>query len=333
MNKKSRRNFIQQSAVIAGAATAVPAMVNTAQAASHEAHTLLTSAKSPYVGLKIIDTDAMPWPKPEQEGGWEVKVLYENEKTGDHLIIIQVGIGAPGGTNHYHTFHEWAYWLSGDFVNNEYTSPYQRTGPFQQFREGIFLDRPAYSLHGGEEGRLDSQVGGTCLIMEEGGRSVGVIPEEPGYNEEFKQVKQWSVPRIIDTLRDMPWEAHHEHGGVQVKYLVEDQERGFRATLWRLPRGWDRSQAPQFGRAAYYRQAHQFNFLLNGDLRIHTHATPDSRAKTIDLGKSFSVECPPMSIVGLADGVVSDGGCVWLQVTYAKGTSISNMPIEEPTYL
>ena len=325
MSKTSRRNFIRRSAALA------PAMIKTAHAAGDESHTIMTSARSPYVPLKIIDTDAMPWPKPEQEGGWEVKTLYKNEQTGDHLIIIQVGIGAPGGQNHYHTFHEWAYWLSGDFVNNEYTSPYQRTGPFQQFREGIFLDRPAYSLHGGEVGRLDSQVGGTCLIMEEGGRSIGVVPGLPGYNEEFKKVKQWSVPRIIDTLRDLPWEPHHNFDGVLVKYLVEDQERGFRATLWRLPRGWNTSQAPDFGRASYYKQAHQFNFVLNGDARIQAYETPNSRAEVIHVGKSFSVEVPPMSIVGLADGVVTDAGCVWLAVTYGKGTSVGNTPIEDST--
>ena len=40
-----------------------------------------------------------------------------------------------------------------------------------------------------------------------------------------------------------------------------------------------------------------------------------------------------MAISGLADSVVSETGCVWLQVTYAKGTSIPNVPIEEPVYI
>jgi len=126
---------------------------------------------------------------------------------------------------------------------------------------------------------------------------------------------------------------HHEFAGVMVKYLVEDQKRGFRATLWRLPSGWQSSAAPQFSRASYYRQAHQFNFVLNGDLRIQPHATPARRAETTTVGKGFSVERPPMSIVGLADGAVTEEGCVWLMVTYAKGTSISNTPIEAPTYV
>jgi hypothetical protein len=40
-----------------------------------------------------------------------------------------------------------------------------------------------------------------------------------------------------------------------------------------------------------------------------------------------------MSIFGLADGVVSERGCVWLEATYARGTSISNAPIEAPNYV
>lgn len=40
-----------------------------------------------------------------------------------------------------------------------------------------------------------------------------------------------------------------------------------------------------------------------------------------------------MSILGLSDGVVSERGGFWLEVTYAKGTSIPNLPIEAPCYV
>ncbi len=334
MSTTSRREFIQSGLVVAGAAAAAPA-----RGQSAAAHTTLTSASAPHVPVKVIDTDAMPWPPAGFAGpGWSVKTLFgsQDRTEGARLVIIKIPIGGPGGTNHYHEFHEWAYWLTGDFVNNEYTHPYQRIGAFQQFREGVFLDRPAYSLHGGEPDRLDSQVGGTCLIMEEGGRSVSVIPGTPGYSEEFKEVKQWATPRIIDTLSDLPWEPDAEnpsHEGVFVKHLVDDQERGFRATLWRLTGGWQASQAPQFARAYYYNQAYQFNFVLNGDLRIQAYQTPARKAEVISLDKSFYFERAPMSIFGLADGVVSKDGCVWLEVTYAKGTAIPNIPIESRTYV
>lgn len=338
MTGSSRRHFLQNSL----AAAALPMMASAANAeespaTAEKSHTVLTSATSPYAAVKIIDTDNMPWPPPMSALGWNAKRLYGSEdRTGSHLTIIRVPIGGPGGTNHYHSFHEWAYWLSGDFVNNEYTSPYQRVGDFQQFREGVFLDRPAYSLHGGEPDRLDSQVGGTCLIMEEGGTTVSVHPDSPRYSEDYKQVKQWAVPRIIDTLSEMPWEPdaqYPEREGVLIKRLVDDQERGFRATLWRLQAGWKSSQAAQFARAYYYKQAYQFNFVLNGDMRIQTYAEPGTKAEAITLGKNYYVERAPMSIFGLADGVVSEMGCVWLEVTYGKGTSIPNVPIEDPNYI
>jgi hypothetical protein len=338
MTKASRRNFIRSGLALA----AVPVMARAAGAdeqagCSDGSHTTLSFAKAPYQPVKVMDTDGMPWPAATGGLGWNVKRLYgSEERTGSHLTILRIPIGGPGGTSHYHTFHEWAYWLSGDFVNNEYTSPYQRVGDFQQFREGTFLDRPPYSLHGGEPDRLDSQVGGTCLIMEEGVTSVSVIPGTRGYSEDFKKVKQWAVPRIIETLSEIHWEPDAQYPsrkGVLVKRLVDDQERGFRATLWRLQAGWESSQEPEFARPYHYKQAYQFNFVLNGDMRIQTYSAPGAKAEAISLAKNFYVERAPMSIFGLAEGVVSEAGCVWLEVTYGKGTSIPNLPIEDPIYV
>ena len=328
----SRRHFLKHSAAVTGA-LAVPSLFMPVAKAREESYRLMTRATSPFTPIKVLDTKAMPWSPPINELGWKAKTLYNNEDTGDHLIIIWVPIGAPGGRNHYHDFHEWAYWLSGDFVNNEYSSPLQRIGDFQQFREGVFLDRPAYSLHGGEPGRLDSQVGGTCLIMEEGGKTIYVIPDDPNYSDEWKQVKQWTVPRIIDTISELPWEPYDAANGIGIKRLADDQVRGFRALMWLLPAGWKTSGAGQFGRAHYYKQAHQFNYILNGDMQLQCWASPEQKAEQVKLTKDFYFEKPPMSITGLTDGTVTETGCVWLQVTYAKGTAIPNVPIEEAVYI
>lgn len=289
-----------------------------------------STARAPWVAVRVLDTDRLSW---ERLDIWDRKVLFENKETGDHLMIISIPPGWPGGLSHYHTFHEWAYALSGDLTNNEYTSPDQRLGVLMQYREGYFLDRPAYSLHGGEKGRLESQVGGSVLIMEEGGRTISVIPGTPGYSEEYKQVKLWSVPRIIDTIGMIPWEPEPSVPGLHVKRLVNDQTRGFRALLWWLSAGWDSSQSPQSARAFYYKQAYQFNFVLAGDLKIQTYKTPGEKAEKIALGKYSYVERAPMSIFGLADRIVTERGCVWLEVTYGQGTAMSHTPIEEPTYV
>ena len=88
-----------------------------------------------------------------------------------------------------------------------------------------------------------------------------------------------------------------------------------------------------FGKPHYYRQAHQFNYILNGDLQLQCWASPGQKAEQVKLTKDYYFEKPPMSITGLADGTVSETGCVWLQVTYAKGTSIPNVPIEDAVYI
>lgn len=327
-----RRHFFKFGAAVAGT-LALPPLIIPAVKAEDKSYLSVADAASPFTPIKVLDTAAMPWSPPINELGWKAKTLFSNEDTGDHLVIIWVPIGAPGGRNHYHTFHEWAYWLTGDFVNNEYTSPLQRIGDFQQFREGVFLDRPAYSLHGGEPGRLDSQVGGTCLIMEEGGETIYVTPDDKKYDDAWKKVKQWTVPRIIDTISELPWEPYDGAEGIGIKRLANDQVRGFRAVMWLLPAGWKVTDEGQFGKAHYYKQAHQFNYILNGDMQLQSWASPEQKAEQIRLTKDFYFEKAPMAISGLADGTVSETGCVWLQVTYARGTSIPNVPIEDAVYI
>ena len=68
-------------------------------------------------------------------------------------------------------------------------------------------------------------------------------------------------------------------------------------------------------------------------MRIQTFQTPEKKGEEIVVKKSFYVERPPMSILGIANGKVSNEGCVWLQVTYGKGTAINNVPIEAPNYI
>jgi len=321
MASSNRRGFLKSGAALAGAA-AGGAM---ARGGTWERR---SAADPDWTPVKIIDCPAMPWGAPN-ERGWRFKFLYDNRHTGDHLVLIDVPIGAPGGKNHYHDFHEWAYWLSGDFTNNEFTSPLQRKGVMQQFREGVFLDRPAYSLHGGEDDRLPSQVGGTCLIMEEGGSTYSVIPGEEGYTEAWRNIDQWTVPRIIDTIADIPWEPVENTEGLLVKRLVDDQKRGFRANLWRLKPGFAYN-GQNFGRPYWYEEAWQFVYVLNGDLRVEPRRAPGKPAPAATLGKDFYMELAPRSIVGLPRGVVTAGGAVWLQVTYARGTSIPHVPIAPP---
>jgi hypothetical protein len=154
MTTRSRREFLEPSAALAAVAAPVlaawPSGVPAGRSAQGEgsSYEVYTTATSPWVPVRILDTERMPWPPPTGALGWRNKVFFEDKVTKGRLRIIDVPIGGPGGHIHYHLFHEWAYWLTGDFTNNEYTHPDQRAGPFMQYKEGYFLGRPPYSLHG-----------------------------------------------------------------------------------------------------------------------------------------------------------------------------------------
>ena len=102
--------------------------------------------------------------------------------------------------------------------------------------------------------------------------------------------------------------------------------------MWFLEAG---AQTPAVFRPSYYRQAHEFDFVIAGDLAIQTQAAPADHSSVVALKKYFFVERPAMGIVGLAQSPASRTGAVWLQVTYAKGAhwSESPTPIESPNYL
>jgi hypothetical protein len=308
-----------------------------------------STASAPHVAIRVLDTERMPIVAPRQRSGWGTRTLFQAPNDDGALRILYVPPGAEGAYNHYHDFHEWAYNIQGDFTNNESTAPDQVSGPLQRFREGNFLSRPPRSLHGGERGRMKhmaSQIGAVILIMEEANVRAGTWTVDPAvrnqeqpqgqsqgmrYNPDYKKIQHWTTPRIIDTLEKMPWQPMDGIPGLNVKYLVDDPSHGFRATMWFLEAG---AKTPERFRPHHYKQAHQMNFVINGDLAIDAYSAPGKKAETFNLSKHFFVERPPMSIFGLAEGTPSHGGVVWLEVTYAKGTRWTDKPtpIEEPSY-
>lgn len=337
----------------AGVAAAVCAAlaVQAAAASSAEkapAFEKKSTATAPYASIRILDTDSMPIEGRNAASGFGNKTLFEAPNDAGSLHMMFVAPGVEGAYVHYHEFHEWAYNIAGDFTNNESTMPDNVSGPLQRFREGNFLSRPPYSLHGGEKGRMkfmSSQVGAIILIMEEGNVSGKTFTVDPAvrnqpqpagggmkYNPDYKKITHWSTPRIIDTIDKMPWQAVESSPGLNVKYLIDDPEHGFRATMYFLQAG---VSTPATLKPYSYRNAYQFNFVINGDLTIEAYAGPGKKPETFKLGKNFYVERPPMSIFGLPATGATAGGVVWLEVTYAKGTQWTQVttPIEEPTYL
>ena len=332
--------------VILAALTVVAA--GSARAVESQAFEMSPKATAPYAAIKIIDVERMPIASPPVASGWGTRTLFKGPEGSGELRILYVPPGAEGAYLHYHEFHEWAYNIAGDFTNNESTTPDNVSGPLQRFREGNFLSRPPFSLHGGEKDRMKymaSQIGATILIMEESNVNAGTFTVDPKvrnspvgsgggmkFNPDYQKILHWSTPRIIDTLDRMPWQPVEGSPGLNVKLLIDDPSHGFRATMYFLEAG---AKTPTSLRPHYYKQAHQFNFVINGDLNIDAYATPTTKASSYKLGTHFYVERPPMSIFGLAPSAASLGGVVWLEVTYAKGTRWSDtpMPIEAPIYL
>ncbi len=306
---------------------------------------LLSDASGQFVPTRVVDSESMPIARSETGlTGWGRRTLFE-DPAGSSLRILYVPPGAEGAKVHYHEFHEWAYNIAGDFTNNESTTPDQVSGPLQRFRAGDFLSRPPYSLHGGERGRqkfMASQVGAEIMIMEEGQNSVGSWCVDPDcrraeydssnsmkFNPDYKEVTYWSTPRIIDTWEDMPWQVMEEYPGLSVKYLVDDVSHGFRARMWFLEAG---AATPDFMRPHYFENGHQFNFVINGDLRIQTYSDTERPAQLYTLEQHFLLDRPAMSIAGLAAENATTGGVVWLEVTYARGTTWTSEPAPIPEY-
>jgi hypothetical protein len=347
MAKASRRDFIERGLMLAGTTVAMPILAPrawtrleeenklTAQDAESTAkapYEIRSSSRVPHVPVRVIDTERMP--------AGRRKVLFENKETkGRFFLTYSHPPGEQGGYSHYHKWHEWGYLLFGDSALDEFTDSDQRVAPLITYREGYFLDRPAYSLHAATKTRFYHQVASSWLFMEEGDDTESFTPDPSAppsyfakYNPEHKQGRQWAAPKFIDTI-GMQWEPVAEVPGLHIKRLVNDPSRGFRVILRLLEPGWNSSQSSQFARPYFYKQAYQFNFVLSGELKIQTYKAPGEKAEQIALSKYFYVERAPMSIFGLADGVVSERGCVWLEATYARGTSISNAPIEAPNYV
>lgn len=335
---------LRQLAATALLAAAIPTSLLAADEAEYE---FLSSASGAFVPTRIVDSEAMPYKRAEDSTtGWGIKMLFE-APGGGGLRMLDVPPGAEGAKVHYHDFHEWAYNIAGDFTNNESTHPDQVSGPLQRFRAGDFLSRPPYSLHGGEKDRqkfMASQVGAVIMIMEESGVDGGTWCVDPDcrsedgeslgmkFNPDYKDVTYWSTPRIIDTWEDMPWQAMQEYPGLNIKHLVDDPSHGFRATMWFLEAG---AATPDFMKPSYFKEAHQFNFMINGDLKVQAYGAPGEPAETYDLRQHYLMDSAPMSIAGLVDENATEGGAVWLEVTYAKGTTWTEelARIEQATYV
>jgi hypothetical protein len=251
-----------------------------------------------------------------------------------------------GGLSHYHEFFEWGYTLRGDSYMHEPLAPFNRNGVMFHKKEGGWLDRPPYSLHSGSftTGGLREQAPYDLLLFEEGDGhtiSVGPAPGEPGrygsregqgkgpppgVTGDWRKVKQFARPWLVNSNEDMDWEDDVEMPGRFVKWLSDDMANGFRAQLVKIPPGWT---PPADMMKTYFENANRLRYMVWGNMKVWQFSGPTDAGKAYKVGEEYFIYQPPRGIWGYGPGPVTNEGAIWLEITYAKGfTHAGAGPIE-----
>ena len=262
-----------------------------------------------------------------------------------YLPTFNSKLPPPGTPPHYHTFYEWGYTLKGDSIMAEPVSPFQRNGMLYRKTQGGWLSRPPYSLHSGSwaTGGMRNQLPYDLIIFEEGDGhviTVGQKPGEPGNYRgrdgkppvdpdaaDWRKVKQFTRPWLLDSTRDVDWEDDQEVPGRFVKWLSDDLADGFRAQLVKIPPGWT---SPPEMMKTYFESANRLRYMIWGSMKVWQFQTPADAGKAYKVSEDYFIYQPPRTIWGYGPGPVTDEGAIWLEVTYAKGLTHGGGPIEEP---
>lgn len=253
----------------------------------------------------------------------------------------------PGGAPHYHTFWEWGYTLKGDSIMPEPVSPDNVNGFLYRKREGGWLTRQPFGLHGGSwvTGGGRNQLPYELIIFEEGdGHVIGVgrngapgsfrgrdgkgPPSGMKYSD-YRQVPSFSRPWLLDAQADVDWEDDTAVKGRFVKWLDDNPQHGFRSQLVKIPPGWT---PPADFKKTYNETANVLRYMVWGDMNVWVFANPADPGKGYRVSDGYFIYQPPRAIWGYGDGPVTSRGAIWLEVTYSKGLKHDekNGPIAKP---
>lgn len=250
----------------------------------------------------------------------------------------------PGKVSHYHEFWEWGYTLKGDSIMPEPVHPLQKNGMYYRKKEGGWLTRPPYSLHGGSwvTGAMRNQLPYNLIIFEEGdGHVINVGEKEgepgsyrardggtppPGTVGDWRKVERFARPWLLDSTRDVDWEDDPEVPGRFIKWLDDNKADGFRAQLVKIPPKWT---PPAQWKKTYFEQANRMRYMVWGEMKVWQFRNPSDAGKAFKVSEDYFIYQPPRAIWGYGDGPVTDRGAIWLEVTYAKGLKHGGGPIEE----
>lgn len=264
----------------------------------------------------------------------------------EYLPTFNSDMPTSGKPPHYHRFWEWGYTIKGDSIMPEPVSPAQKNGMYYRKKEGGWLTRPPYSLHGGSwaTGGMRNQLPYNLIIFEEGdghvietgekgeiGHFRGRDGKPPANTSEgdWRQVKRFTRPWLVDSVRDLDWEEDPDVPGRFVKWLDDDMGFGFRSQLVKIVPGW----TPPTNNKTYYENANVLRYMIWGDLTVWQFKNPEDVGKAYKVTPDYFVYQPPRSIWGYGSEPVTEKGAIWLEVTYARGLKHSEGPIEAPNVL
>lgn len=277
------------------------------------------------------------------EGGPDSKLPVGQLIHLEYLPTFTSRIPPAGRVAHYHEFWEWGYTLKGDSIMPEPVSPNQTNGMFYRKKEGGWLTRPPYSLHGGSwtTGSARNQLPYNLIIFEEGdGHVINAAPRgEPGtYRSrddgpppagtvgDYRQVKQFTRPWLVDSINDLDWEDDLEVPGRFVKWLDDNLAMGFRSQLVKIPPGWT---PPPEWKKTYFERANRLRYMVWGEMNVWRFKDPNDPGTPFRVSEDYFIYQPPGAIWGFGEGPVTERGAIWLEVTYADGLRHGDRPIEE----
>ena len=281
--------------------------------------------------LQVQNVDNIPWDerfRMGKAGSTNGKLLFFNPNGGVLLYVkFNPGWDADGTEAHYHTFHEWGYVLDGSFPLYEFVSPNQKTGSLVNMKQGTFMDRSAYSIHGNRREAMEKQIitpASTQLIFYESGTTVSLDKENKNYSDDWKNVDEFFPANFQDSLNAnvMEWEDDKELDGVKVKWLSDHGEKGFTARLRYAPANWANkdSSTPTYNKSGY-----RFMYILSGDMNL---VMTDSNKENRKVAENFLIVHKPMSLWSWGSQRLTEKGVMWLDVEYGKETTIGEKRIE-----
>jgi len=280
--------------------------------------------------IEFINVNQVPWDdrfRMGKAGSTNGKLLFFNPEGGTLLYVqFNPGWDADGAEAHYHTFHEWGYVLDGSFPLYEFVSPKQKKGTLVQMKEGTFMDRPAYSIHGNRSSAMKRQLitpGSTQLIFYESGKTISLNKKNKSYSDEWMNVEEFFSANFQHTpdTNIMEWEADEDFQGTMVKWLSDHTNMGFTAKLRYAPAGW-KYESPE--KMSYNKDGYRFMYILSGDMRIEK--SPSNNEELL-AKKDYLIVQKPNSLWYWGASEITTQGVMWLDIEYGKGTIIGQNPI------